>query len=686
MPAFSWRRFLGIEPVRAAWLEGGEWQHHNLISESVATPELRRAMRKDSDFLRLYGAVYAAIRLRVRAVAKPRFALVRHVGGESVEVENHPAMAALQRVNGSLTQRQGMGLIEQHKLTAGKAYWIKRRNSLGVPVEFEIWPPNAVSIKPDPKTPWMPESFVLAKEDGTREIVAAKEVVWFRHMVDPDNPLNGLGPLSAIRSGLDSSIEAKRFNQRFFDNSTNIGQIFAAKDAGQAEVLRIERDLERKFRGTDRAHRAMVVAGEVEALEQRVTHKDMEFLAQFNYTDEDVARVFELAPELLAAGSRTYENAEAGDRAFWQMIVDQVQATADEFNEFYIWPDFGTEFELIVDYSHIQALQADRKLQAEIDEINLRTAKVTINELRERDSLEPVAWGDLPIVNVAILGSLDYRTGEEKEQAKALIAAKAQPPAGGPPRSRAFPQGTADGMQRKWERRLARELREISAYLKAADVRALYVDDVRALSVDDVGGYDWDWWAKYGDAVVNELTVAFVAILDEAGFVETPLVSAQQAAADYARSRAGDLLRLDGRENIVKATREGVAKLVAETIENGDSLDTLIKKLRGDYAFGKARAETIARTETAKALNKGTLASYKSLGHEGKEWLTANDDRVCDICQAGQDEGPIPLGQVFNNGLDGPPPHPNCRCTLLPVREMGRVAVHLNGHSRNGVH
>ena len=643
-----WRRLLR-RPARAAWIEAGEWQHHNLISEAVSTPEARRSLRKNSDFLRLHGAVFAAIRRRVRGVAVPKLVLVRRVGKEFIDIESHPALDALQRVNGSLTHRQGMGLIEQHKLTTGKAYWVKRRNGIGVVMEFEIWQPNSVTVNRDPKAPWMPKSFTLRRDDNTTETVDPIDMVWFRHLVDPDDPLNGLSPITAVRMALDTGIEAQRFNQRFFDNSTNIGQIFSAKDAGPAEIQRLEKDLERKFKGPDRAHRAIVIGGEVEAIETPVSHRDMEFLAQMGFTNDDVARVFEIAGELIGSGSRTYDNTEFGLRDFWQMIVDQVQFTADEFNEFFIKPDFGDEFELRVDYSHIQALQSDRKRQAEIDEINLRTGKSFINELRDRDGEEPVDWGDLPLLasNVVPLGSVPP-----------------PPPVPQPPRSRAFPQKTADAMRSKWARRLSQELRGIIAHLKTADARAI--------TPADANNYDWDWWLKYGPEVEAELTAAITSVLIEYGFINTPLLSAQQLAADYAHARAGELLVLSGRDNIVKATQEILGNLVAETIEAGDSLNTLIKKLQNHYGFSKSRAETIARTETAKALNHGTLKSYQSLGHEGKEWLTAGDDRVCDTCQAGQDEGAIPMGQVFNNGYDGPPPHPNCRCTLLPVREMGR--------------
>ena len=226
-----------------------------------------------------------------------------------------------------------------------------------------------------------------------------------------------------------------------------------------------------------------------------------------------------------------------------------------------------------------------------------------------------------------------------------------------------------DAMLRSWERRLEKERRAISAHLAEAAGRAL--------EMGDVGSFDWDWWLKYGDELTKELQVAYLAVLLEQGFIDTPILSAQQVAANYAKKRGAELLRLEGRENIVQATRQAVRDLVAETIEKGDSLNTLQKKLREDFAFSKSRAEAIARTETAKALGEGSLKSYMTLGHEGKEWLTAGDERVdggdpSGPCIQAAGEGAIALGRMFNNGFSAPPAHPRCRCTLMPVRHLPR--------------
>jgi HK97 family phage portal protein len=649
------RRIFGRQPAapeRAAWVEDGEWQHHDLLISQLASPEARRMSRSNADMQAVYGAVYAAIRKRVRAIAKPRIALMRRDGQENVEVEEHPVLEALDRMNGQLTWTQGLGLIEQHKMAAGKAYWIKRRDRLRTVREFEIWLPEQVTPVRDPKRPWVAAGWKRRLDDGREEIAPAEEVVWFPHMIDPRDPLNALSPIGAIRLELDTGMEAKRFNQRFFDNNTHVGQIFSAMDAGPGEVARLEKEIERKFRGTDKAFRAAVFGGEFKALETNITHKDMEFLEQQRWTVDEVARVFEIGVSLMGGGQRTFENVQHDLRDFWEMIVEENQAIVESLNRFFVQPDFGPEYFLTVTADNIPALQPDRKLQAEIDGLYLDKGVISINEVREREGMDAVKWGDVPLLDskLAPLGT--------------------RPPAE-PPRylSRSVLDDAEGNIEGGWERRLSREVEAIIRHMGGGR------------AIGDIDTYSWDWLGRYGAEVAEEIIITFIAALEQAGFVETPLLSVQQVAARYAQARAGELLSLSGRESVTKTTRDAVKKLAAGAIENGDSLQTMAKTLREDYAFSASRAEAIARTETTRALGEGSLKAYTSQGFEGKRWLTAGDSNVCAVCRSAEDEGVIPLGRMFNNGYAAPPPHPRCRCKLEPQAELPRST---NGAKPNG--
>jgi SPP1 gp7 family putative phage head morphogenesis protein len=87
----------------------------------------------------------------------------------------------------------------------------------------------------------------------------------------------------------------------------------------------------------------------------------------------------------------------------------------------------------------------------------------------------------------------------------------------------------------------------------------------------------------------------------------------------------------------------------------------------------KQRAERIARTELAEAANQGRMTSWQEADRQGllppgtkKRWLTAPDERTCEICGA-LNGVVIPWDEQFSIGKMMPTAHPNCRCTALII-------------------
>lgn len=84
------------------------------------------------------------------------------------------------------------------------------------------------------------------------------------------------------------------------------------------------------------------------------------------------------------------------------------------------------------------------------------------------------------------------------------------------------------------------------------------------------------------------------------------------------------------------------------------------------------RAMNIARTELATAYNNGEYLGIKQaqeqnlMGEVKKKWLTADDGRVCAVCQS-IDEMEIAMDALFPifGGLLTPTAHPSCRCCLI---------------------
>lgn len=147
-----------------------------------------------------------------------------------------------------------------------------------------------------------------------------------------------------------------------------------------------------------------------------------------------------------------------------------------------------------------------------------------------------------------------------------------------------------------------------------------------------------------------------------ADITKDQLAQVNERAVEYAKDRSATLVT-----QLEDSTREMLRGTLAQAMEEGWSNDKLADELDANYAFGPERAETIARTETAYADVQGNLEGYRASGVvQGKQWIIAQDE-YCDDCNE-LDGVIVGLEYPFpNDGGDGPPLHPNCRCDILPV-------------------
>jgi hypothetical protein len=87
--------------------------------------------------------------------------------------------------------------------------------------------------------------------------------------------------------------------------------------------------------------------------------------------------------------------------------------------------------------------------------------------------------------------------------------------------------------------------------------------------------------------------------------------------------------------------------------------DQVGSELRAISAY---RAELITLTELARAESFATMASLWTLGARQKIWLV--NAEACKVCVGNAEAGNIPLTQDFPSGVQAPPAHPKCRCSV----------------------
>jgi SPP1 gp7 family putative phage head morphogenesis protein len=138
-------------------------------------------------------------------------------------------------------------------------------------------------------------------------------------------------------------------------------------------------------------------------------------------------------------------------------------------------------------------------------------------------------------------------------------------------------------------------------------------------------------------------------------------------AVEWIKQHTADLVA-----DVSETTREAIRNLVEDAFTEQYDVDELADQIE-DLVGDAGRADTIARTETIRASNQGQQEAWDQAvdaglltGSEQQEWIVTPDDRLCPVCEP-LDGVTVGLDESFSvdgDEIDGPPAHPNCRCTV----------------------
>lgn len=137
-------------------------------------------------------------------------------------------------------------------------------------------------------------------------------------------------------------------------------------------------------------------------------------------------------------------------------------------------------------------------------------------------------------------------------------------------------------------------------------------------------------------------------------------INADQIEMAYTRAYA-DL------ENITRAMQTAIRRELSRGLAEGVNPRVMARRLTDRVdAIGITRSKALARTEVIRNYNEFALNRYEREGVEEVgvevEWLTAQDDRVCEECEALDGEQ-----FAIDEARGMIPRHVNCRCAFSPA-------------------
>jgi hypothetical protein len=134
------------------------------------------------------------------------------------------------------------------------------------------------------------------------------------------------------------------------------------------------------------------------------------------------------------------------------------------------------------------------------------------------------------------------------------------------------------------------------------------------------------------------------------------IVDAVDGRTQYLLKGVGDYAGLDGE------TTQRISSIISANISEGVSV--IAQKLNDLVnTMPKSRAEIIAKSEVAEAIEGTRFTMYETEFSNGsKDWTTGVFD-VCPICETNESQGKIGISENFTSDDRRPTAHPQCGCT-----------------------
>lgn len=602
------------------------------------------------------------------------------------EITDHPFLTLMRNANSFLNGFEMFELLDIFLELTGNSYWLVVKNDIGVP--SEIWPLPAQFMRLEISPENYIEKYCYGVERDNETLYEPDQIVHFK-LPNPHDIFLGMGPVQATLLAGDLNVKYDEFNHALIDNNCVMPFVLETDEPLSDRTMKEYRQvLDRMHRGSKRAGRFGVFHSGLKYKTTGTSPKDMDFLAGQEATLKKLARAFDIPWSVLSTDNVNLANAQAGERQWMASgIRPRCIRVEQKINE-KLMPMYGVDGDDSLFCAFDNPVPEDKKAVLNKQTEYVKNNIMSINEVRAQEGLEPVSWGDVPLVQSSIipLGSEPPVPVESQppKEVKSVIHQKQQP--------------RMDGIIDKLIERIEVWLHSASSVITQSVTEASVMTEAGVIDA-----VNWGELQQTGVATVQrEITSALVmgsnvaiSRLPDIGMAfDLRSPEAVRWAAEHTAKRI---------TVINQATREAIRETTVRHLSGGMNPRELQKEIRGmvglnqrqaqalskfkmqlttegqlsanevNLAAGeyrekliKQRSEMIARTETAGAYAEGEIKAYQE-GGIAKLKFNAQGD-ACSVClNAAANMTSVAIAE--SHGVIPWQTHPNCRCNWLAIVE-----------------
>lgn len=625
-------------------------------------------------------------------------------------IYDHPLLDAIDKFNTNTTRQDGFYTTQSHKKLTGDAFWLLDWQGSEL-TNIYLLEPDKVELDlgtPNDKTDSFVKGYKYKDTVDGQEIDAyyyPDQIIHFR-TPNPSNPFRGYGAVEAAADTIDTDNLAQETMKKFYLNGAIVNFILTTEGRiTQDQLKRLRAELKANYSGTANAYKTMILGGGFKPETIQLSNREQEFLKQLEWYRDKIMVLFGNTKASLGivddVNRATHESAMVSWRK--NSIKPEMQALVNTLNEFLV-PRYGNN--LVLTFK--DPVGEDRTALLEEATVLIQQDIADVNEVREllgldarpnevNDSLraekEPVPES---LENIDLKTILRSRGHYQRLQQYNIIKAEAKKIAERIVKSRKKKNEPNKEVRehalfsnaKVWEY-WAKQIRiteTVEANFK--NKVSQFIDKVRDEALANLPEEVPKTYRK--KQLFNKDELLVTAELDFTPLLTSVAIKSGQEALDLIDSDnpyipdvenliKGNIRRFTG--SMLSTEQDKMAKIISQGIKNGLSIPQIrASMLEAFDQLNKVQADRVTRTEVLRISNQSAVDAWAQSGVvEGKQWLTAEDDRVDGDCKElnGRiislsdtylDKG-ASIGDFTNNyaDVDEPPLHPNCRCVVLPV-------------------
>lgn len=353
--------------------------------------------------------VYACVTIRAQDVARctPRL-YKRGRDGSRIQVTDHPLAGIFEQPNRQQTWFEFAEQMETAHLLRGNAYAAIKRDGRGRPTELIPVNPDAVLVLES----WNGDVFYNVNRIGLWQIamlrefppsIAGEDILHIRGL--SFNALVGASTIGLARDAIGVAMGLEQQAARWMGNGARPSVVLQSqKTLSEDAAKRLKTNWNQAFSGLNNTGGTAVLEEGLEAKLLQLTSVDLEFLAQRNFSVQDIARFWRIPPHKLGAEVMRGINVVQVDQDYVNnTVMPDLHRIEQKFNK-----DFGLAREgLEMDMDETVLLRADITSRYNAARIGLLSGFLSPNEVRAGEGLAPVEGGDEVFrpLNMAALGS-----------------------------------------------------------------------------------------------------------------------------------------------------------------------------------------------------------------------------------------------------------------------------------------